>query len=107
MGKLSELQLDRIYPQDCLQMLKKLKKNSIDLIITSPPYANNRKKTYDGVPIEEYVQWFLPISLEIKRVLKPQGSFVLNIKERAHNGERRTYVLELILKVKKQGWLWT
>jgi len=107
MAKLSELELDRIYPQDCLHMLKKLKKNSIDLIITSPPYANNRKKTYDGVPIEEYVQWFLPISLELKRVLKPQGSFVLNIKERAHNGQRRTYVLELILEMKKQGWLWT
>lgn len=107
MARLKELKVDRIYPQDCLPFLKKLDKNSIDFIITSPPYSDNRKKTYDGVPIENYVDWFLPISKELKRVLKPKGSFILNIKERAENGERGTYVLELILEMKKQGWLWT
>ncbi|MEO9059415.1 MAG: site-specific DNA-methyltransferase, partial [Ktedonobacteraceae bacterium] len=44
---------------------------------------------------------------ELKRVLKDEGSFILNIKERAMNGERHTYVLELILALRKQGWLWT
>ncbi|WP_420887478.1 DNA-methyltransferase [Candidatus Nitrosotenuis aquarius] len=88
-------------------MLKKLDDNSIDFIITSPPYADNRKKTYVGVPIKEYVPWFLPISLELKRVLKSDGSFILNIKERTVDGERGTYVLELILEMRKQGWLWT
>lgn len=81
--------------------------SSIDLIVTSPPYADNRKKTYDGIPITEYVKWFLPISEELFRILKPRGSFVLNIKERTTNGERGTYVLELILEMRKQGWLWT
>jgi DNA modification methylase len=52
------------------------------------------------------VEWFLPISYELKRVLKPEGSFVLNIKERAVDGERQTYVLELILAMKSQGWFW-
>ena len=46
-------------------------------------------------------------SAEFLRVLKPTGSFVLNIKEKAENGERHTYVLELILALRKQGWLWT
>jgi len=87
--------------------LKVIPENSIDLIVTSPPYAYNRKSTYGGVPIEGYVNWFIPISLELKRVLKPTGSFVLNIKERAVNGERQTYVIELVLEMKKQGWLWT
>lgn len=41
------------------------------------------------------------------RVLKPTGTFILNIKERVVNGERSTYVLELILELRKQGWLWT
>jgi len=59
------------------------------------------------VPITQYVEWFLPISDHLKRILKPEGSFVLNIKERATNGERQTYVLELIIAMKKQGWLWT
>ena len=107
MARLKELKVDRIYPQDCLPFLKKLDKNSVDLIMTSPPYADNRKKTYDGIPIKKYVDWFLPISKELKRVLKPKGSFILNIKERATTGERGTYVLELILEMRKQGWLWT
>jgi site-specific DNA-methyltransferase (adenine-specific)/site-specific DNA-methyltransferase (cytosine-N4-specific) len=41
------------------------------------------------------------------RVLKPTGTFILNIKERVVHGERSTYVIELILEMKKQGWLWT
>jgi site-specific DNA-methyltransferase (adenine-specific) len=54
-----------------------------------------------------YVAWFLPKTQQFLRVLKPTGSFVLNIKERVVNGERHTYVLDLILAMRKQGWLWT
>jgi DNA modification methylase len=93
---------------DCLEVLKKqASDNSIDLIITSPPYADRRAHTYGGVKPEQYVEWFLPRSEEFLRVLKPTGSFVLNIKEKAENGERHTYVLELILALRKQGWYWT
>lgn len=92
---------------DCLEMLKLLPDNSVDLIITSPPYADQRKSTYGGVKPEQYVEWFLPIAQQLLRVLKQSGSFVLNIKEKVVNGERHTYVLELILALKKQGWLWT
>jgi len=101
------IDLDTIYHQDCLNFLKESKANSVHLIVTSPPYADNRKKTYEGVPAKKYVDWFLPISKELKRVLKPRGSFILNIKERATKGERGTYVMELILEMRKQGWLWT
>jgi site-specific DNA-methyltransferase (adenine-specific) len=101
------LQLDKIIHGDCLDIIKALPPDSIDLIITSPPYADNRKKTYKGIPTNQYVQWFLPISYELNRILKPEGSFVLNIKERTADGERQTYVLELILEMRKQGWLWT
>lgn len=101
------LELDRIIEGDCLTVLKSFPDSCVDLIFTSPPYADNRKKTYKGVPIKEYVDWFLPISYELKRVLKNEGTFILNIKERTHNGERQTYVLELILAIKRQGWFWT
>jgi len=87
--------------------LAKLPSNSVDLIVTSPPYADNRMKTYGGIKPEKYVEWFLPISEEMLRVLKPSGTFVLNIKEKVVNGERSTYVMELILEMKKQGWYWT
>lgn len=100
------LELDRIVHGECLDVLRTLPDACFDLIFTSPPYADSRKKTYQGIPIEGYVEWFLPISDQLKRVLKPNGSFILNIKERAIRGERQTYVLELILAMKNQGWLW-
>lgn len=92
---------------DSKEKLKDLDDNSIDLIITSPPYADQRKNTYGGISPEEYVNWFLPISAELLRVLKPTGSFILNIKEKVVEGERHTYVLELIIALREQGWLWT
>ncbi|HLI34968.1 MAG TPA: site-specific DNA-methyltransferase [Terriglobia bacterium] len=101
------LPLDSIVHGDCAEILPGFPAESVDLIVTSPPYADNRKKTYGGVPVSRYVSWFLPISEQLLRVLKPDGSFILNIKERVVSGERHTYVLELILAMRKQGWLWT
>ena len=101
------LKLDSIIEGNCTSVLQTIPDNCVDLIFTSPPYADNRKNTYQGIAIDEYVDWFLPVSAELKRVLKPEGTFILNIKERAVNGERQTYVLELILAMRRQGWLWT
>jgi len=92
---------------DCREKLKELPDDSVDLIFTSPPYADSRANTYGGIKPDEYVDWFLPISAELLRVLKPTGTFILNIKEKVVNGERHTYVIELILAMRKQGWLWT
>lgn len=92
---------------DSLEVLKGIPSEHVDLIVTSPPYSDQRKNTYGGVKAEEYVEWFLPISAELKRVLKPQGTFILNIKEKVINGERSTYVLDLIIAMREQGWLWT
>lgn len=92
---------------DCREELKKLPDNSVDLIITSPPYADQRKNTYGGIHPDKYVNWFLPISEQLLRVLKPTGTFILNIKEKVVEGERSTYVIEMILEMRKQGWLWT
>lgn len=80
--------------------------DSVDLIVTSPPYAQQRKATYGGIPASEYASWFLPIADEMRRILKPTGSFVLNIKEHAPGGGRETYVYELILALAKAGWTW-
>jgi DNA modification methylase len=96
-----------IYLGDCKEILQQLPDNSIDLIFTSPPYADQRRHTYGGIHPDKYVEWFLPISEQLLRVLKPTGTFALNIKEKVINGERSTYVIELILSLRKQGWLWT
>ena len=96
-----------IFLGDCLEVLSKnIPDDSIDLVFTSPPYADQRKHNYGGIAPADYVGWFLPRAEEIKRVLKPSGSFVLNIKEKAVNGERHTYVIDLIMRMREQGWLW-
>ena len=95
--------LNKIIHKDVRKFLPSLPSNSINLIFTSPPYADKR----GAIKSEKYVEWFLPISKELLRVLKPDGSLIIVIKEGAKNGERTTYVLELILAMKKQGWLWT
>ena len=81
--------IDQIFHGESLDFLKTLPENYVDLIITSPPYADNRKKTYRGVPMDQYVEWFKPYGAELFRVLKPDGSFVLNIKERAARADNR------------------
>lgn len=97
----------KLYLGDSKVELSNIPDNSIDLIVTSPPYADQRKKTYGGIHPNKYVEWFLPISSELLRVIKPSGTFILNIKEKAMKGERCTYVLELILAMREQGWIWT
>lgn len=92
---------------DCLKELKKVESNSVDLIFTSPPYADSRKNTYGGIHPNKYNEWILPITDELLRVIKSKGTFILNIKEKIYNSERHTYVIELILEMRKRGWLWT
>ena len=97
----------RLLVGDARYVLEQEDADSVDLVMTSPPYADARKESYGGVRPDEYVEWFLPIGEQLQRVLKPTGSFILNIKESCHNGERHPYVLELILALRDQGWLWT
>jgi site-specific DNA-methyltransferase (adenine-specific) len=99
--------LNKIIQGDCLEVLKGLPNNSVDFIVTSPPYADQRKDVYGGIHPDKYVDWFIPRAAQFYRVLKPTGSFVLNIKERVMNGERHTYVLQLITELRRHKWLWT
>jgi site-specific DNA-methyltransferase (adenine-specific) len=87
---------------DCLELMKDIPDNSIDMVFTSPPYAERRKTTYGGIPENDYVDWFLPIGAEIKRILKPTGSFFLNIKPHTNKGERSLYVYDLVCQLKRE-----
>ncbi len=105
----NSLHTNILYNGDSAKILTDLKKfpdKSVNLVVTSPPYADKRKNSYKGTHSAKYVEWFLPIAEQLKRILKDNGSFILNIKEHPSNGERETYVLELILEMKKKGWLW-
>ena len=108
MNELKEDLETTIFHGDCLSIVAdKIPNNSVNLIITSPPYADRRKSTYGGISPDKYVDWFLPRAHVLLDALADDGSFVLNIKELAVNGERHTYVMELILALRQQGWKWT
>jgi site-specific DNA-methyltransferase (adenine-specific) len=92
---------------DCLDLLSEVEDNSVDLIFTSPPCADIRKNIDGAVHPDDYVSWFMPRADELYRVLKPDGTFILCIKEKVVDGERHTYVIELTLEMRKHGWLWT
>lgn len=87
------MMLNDILLGDCFELMKNIPDNTIDMVFTSPPYAERRKTTYGGIPENDYVDWFLPIGAEIKRILKPTGSFFLNIKPHSNKGERSLYVI--------------
>jgi DNA modification methylase len=99
--------INKIIVGDCLDVLKNVPDASVDLIVTSPPYADQRAEVYGGIKPDEYVSWFMPRADQLYRVLRNTGSFILNIKERVVKGERHTYVLELIIEMRQHGWLWT
>jgi DNA methylase len=72
-------ELGAAYAADAVAVLKALPDESVNAVITSPPYALHFKKEYGNVDKQSYVQWMLPFAREIKRVLKKDGSFILNI----------------------------
>lgn len=67
------------YPADSLEMLRAMPDDSVNLVITSPPYALEFKKEYGNESQADYVEWFLPFAREVRRVLRDDGSFVVNI----------------------------
>jgi site-specific DNA-methyltransferase (cytosine-N4-specific) len=64
---------------DALNLLEALPENSIDLVMTSPPFALQRQKSYGNKDQSEYVDWLFQFTSPIKRVLKDTGSFVLDL----------------------------
>ncbi|MEZ4591846.1 MAG: DNA methyltransferase [Chloroflexota bacterium] len=74
-------------------------------IFTSPVYADRRRKTYGGVPADEYVDWFEPVQALARKHLAADGSFFINIKAHVEQGERLLYVYDLVLAMKRRwGW---
>lgn len=82
---------------DCLTRLKEIPDNSVKAVITSPPYAKQRD--YNGYSDADYAAFMLPIIQEIKRVLTPDGSFMMNIKEHCDKGQRSLYVYKMVIDI--------
>lgn len=88
---------------DSREVLKNLKQG-VDLIVTSPPYADARKNHYDSIHPDEYVEWFLTFHEAFLDALKPSGSLVINIKDKVVDGVRHRYVWDTIQAFTKKGW---
>lgn len=72
---------------------------------TSPPYAEQRKEQYGGVPTDQYVDWWEAVQANVRGNLAGDGSFFVNIKPHADGGERSLYVLDLVAAMKRR-WSW-
>lgn len=77
----------------------------VDLIVTSPPYADARRKHYDSVHPDKFVEWFLTFHEPFFNALKPEGSLVINIKDKVIDGVRHRYVWRMMDALCDQGWL--
>lgn len=95
--------LGRAYHADALDVLHRLPADSVSLVLTSPPFALRRKKAYGNVPATDYLDWFWPFAEQIHRVLRPDGSFVLELGGAWNpgSGTRSLYQYELILRLTK------
>lgn len=80
---------------DCLEVMKTIEDNSIDLWVTSPPYAKQRD--YNGADSKSYLEFISPIILEAKRTLSENGSIFFNIKEHCEKGQRDLYVYKMVI----------
>ena len=92
------------YLGDTIELIKLIPTNSINLIVTSPPFPLIRKKEYGNESAEKYIEWFLPFALEFKRVLTENGSFVLDLGGAYLPGNpiRTIYQYELLIRLCKE-----
>lgn len=91
----------RAYCANSLAFMRSLPASSVNLVLTSPPFALRKKKSYGNVSAAEYIGWFWPFAVEIQRILKRDGSFVLDIGGSWNKGEptRSLYHFELLLRL--------
>jgi site-specific DNA-methyltransferase (cytosine-N4-specific) len=99
--------LGRAFTGDALEVLRTLPANSVSLAMTSPPFALRRKKAYGNVEPGEYVEWFWPFAEQIHRVLRPDGSFVMDLGGAWNRGSgtRSMYPYQLILRLSELFFL--
>ena len=96
---------NRIFCGDCCDIVPRLPPGAIDLVCTSPVYANQRKNQYGGVSEADYPAWTVKWMAEVNRVLKPTGNVAIVIRPHVHNWELSDYVLRTRLALRAWGWI--
>jgi DNA modification methylase len=98
------VELNRVYNCDCFDGIKELDNNSVSLVVTSPPYAMQRKFQYGGIAEKDYPQWTVDWMELLKQKLKDDASVMINIRPHIKNGEISDYVLRTRLALREAGW---
>lgn len=99
-------ELNALYVADCLDVLRELPDECVDLVVTSPPYDRQPKYGNGESYLHDwYSGFFLKATAEVLRVLKPHGSFVLNYRSRRHAGERGVLQYEIVFWLREQGFI--
>lgn len=96
---MTKIEIDNFYVGRCEEVMKGIDSESIDMVLTSPPYADQRSYGIKNSKIKPdgYVEWFKPMAHQIYRVLKNNGSFILNINDKVVDGFQHLYVLKLVI----------
>lgn len=99
--------MSMIYNEDCKTGFKNLAESYgkfVDVVITSPPYAQQRKNQYDSISEKDYPLWTLEWVTECEKILKDNGSIFINIRPHIKNGAISDYVLKTRLLLRENGW---
>ena len=98
------MKFNKIYHGDCFELIKQLPDNTIDLVVTSPPYADTKSygKKINVLHPDKYVDWIIPLFVEMNRVIKPTGSIIFNIDDKCHKKLRHTFVFDMISRLSKE-----
>jgi site-specific DNA-methyltransferase (adenine-specific) len=97
-----DFELNKIYYEANRETMARMPDNYVDLVVTSPPYADARKKQYGGIHPDKYIEWFIPIAKDIFRILKPEGSFFLNVGDNTIDGQTHLWTYELPIVLKRE-----
>lgn len=89
---------------DCFELASELENEFVNLIVTSPPYAQQRNKQYGGIPEKEYPQWTLKWCNAFHHALTTDGSIAIVIRPNIRQGQISDYILHTRLALRKGGW---
>ena len=98
------MECNKIVCGDCVDLMRKMPQDSVDLVVTSPPYANQREKQYGGIDEKKYPFWTVRWMEACWRVLKNNGSVAIVIRPNIHQGQISDYVLRTRLALRDWGW---
>jgi site-specific DNA-methyltransferase (adenine-specific)/site-specific DNA-methyltransferase (cytosine-N4-specific) len=90
---------------DCKRKILQIPDGSVSLVLTSPPYAMQRKDEYGGIEEKDYPAWFTGVLELFKPKMRTDGNVIVNIRSHVHRGSVSDFVLRTRLAIREAGWI--